>query len=208
MIKRCMQYCFLAPASLLWAWWRMCSLALGRERAFLGISQFLALFPGISGSMLRAAFYHLAFENTPQDLVVGFLSTFSHPGARLGAHVSISPGCNIGLADIGEHCLIGLYVSIASGRRQHDFTDANTPIRLQGGKKERVTIGRDCWIGNLSVIMADVGEGAVVAAGSVVIHPVQPFDIVGGNPARVLKSRLGNNPLEAPFAETARGAPS
>lgn len=172
----------------------------------MGVSQFLALFPGTSGNMVRAAFYHLALENTSQDIVVGFLSTFSHPGARVAAHVSTGTGCNIGLADIGEHCLIGAYSFISSGRRQHLYTDPHTPIRLQGGQKERVTIGRDCWIGNSSIIMADVGEGAVVAAGSVVVHPVKAFDIVAGNPARVLKSRLDVSPAEAHQAEPV-GAP-
>ena len=45
------------------------------------------------------------------------------------------------------------------------------------------------WIGSGSVVMADVGERAVVAAGSVVTQPVPALVVAGGVPARVLKQR-------------------
>ncbi len=190
MLKRCAQYIFLCLAALPWVWWKTFSLLLGSGRAFTGVSQFLALFPGASGCLLRAAFYRLALADTSQDIAVEFLTTFSHPGTRLAAHVSTGTGCNIGLADIGEHSLIGTHTCVLSGRNQHDYTDTRVPIHLQGGLRKRVHIGRDCWIGSAAVIMADVGDGAVVAAGSVVIRPVPPYAIVFGVPARVVGSRL------------------
>lgn len=45
-------------------------------------------------------------------------------------------------------------------------------------------IGADCWIGDAAVIMADIGDGATVGAGSVVTRSVPPATVVAGNPAR------------------------
>lgn len=53
-----------------------------------------------------------------------------------------------------------------------------------------VTIGRRVWIGMYALVMKGVtiGDGAVVAAGSVVTHDVPPLTVVGGNPARPLRT--------------------
>ncbi len=189
MMKRLVQLAFLAPALCLFAWWKLAALFSGRQRSFMGISQFLALWPGLPGVWLRAAFYRLALPSTSQHTVIEFLTVFSNPGASLARNVSIGAGCNIGWAAINEHCILGSHISITSGRRQHAFADPATPIRLQEGQSELVTIGRDCWIGNSAVIMADVSEGCVVAAGSVVMRPVPPHSIVAGNPAKVVGRR-------------------
>ena len=50
-------------------------------------------------------------------------------------------------------------------------------------------IGRDSWIGDRAVVMADVGRHCVVAAGAVVTKPVPDFAVVVGVPARVVRSR-------------------
>ena len=194
MRKRCAQHIFLLIALPFWLWWRVASLIIGRDPAFLGMSQCLSLFPGLCGRLLRGAFYRLALENTSQDIAVEFLSTFSHPGARLGPHVSIGAQCNIGFARIGADCILGSQVSVTSGRRQHGLAADGTPMRMQEGHKECVSIGPDCWIGNGAVIMADVGRGAVIAAGGVVVHPVEDFAIAAGNPARIVGSRQSDRP--------------
>ena len=65
-----------------------------------------------------------------------------------------------------------------------------------------VIIGNDVWIGHESTIMSGVkiGDGAVIAANSVVVKDVEPYTIVGGNPAKVIKKRFSddiiNNLLE------------
>ncbi len=55
-----------------------------------------------------------------------------------------------------------------------------------------LTVGRDAWIGGHCIILpkaSRIGEGAIVGAGSVVTKEVAPFDIVAGNPARVIGHR-------------------
>lgn len=188
-MKRFVQCCFLAVAVLPHLWWKVSSLFLGAERAFQGASQFCALMPGTVGALFRAAFYRLALAGSSQSTNLGFLTTFSHPGARLGKHVSSGVCCNIGLAHIGDDCILASLVCIASGKRQHGYDSADAPIRLQEGEKQLVTIGPDCWLGAGTVVLADIGEGCVVAAGSVVTAPVPPYSIVAGNPAKVVNTR-------------------
>ena len=62
----------------------------------------------------------------------------------------------------------------------------------QGSTEERpVVIGNDVWIGGRVIILPGVkiGDGAIVGAGSVVTRDVSEYDIVAGNPARVIKNR-------------------
>ena len=55
-----------------------------------------------------------------------------------------------------------------------------------------VIIGNDVWIGYGSTIMSGVkiGDGAVIAAGSLVVKDVDPYTIVGGNPAKMIKKKI------------------
>lgn len=58
-----------------------------------------------------------------------------------------------------------------------------------------VIIGSDVWIGHGVTIMSGVsiGHGAVIAANATVVKNVRPYDIVGGNPAALIKSRFGDD---------------
>lgn len=58
--------------------------------------------------------------------------------------------------------------------------------------KGNVTIGNDVWIGRQALIMSglSIGDGAVIAANAVVVKNVQPYSIVGGNPAKHIRYRF------------------
>ena len=112
-----------------------------------------------------------------------------HQDTEINEHVYIGPQCNIGKSIIGKNTLIASGVHILSGKNQHNFDDIETPIQQQGGQFEKIRIGEDCWIGNAAVIMANVGNKAIVAAGTIVVKDVPPFAIVAGNPAKILKYR-------------------
>ena len=58
--------------------------------------------------------------------------------------------------------------------------------------EEPVVIGDDVWISDRVIILPGVkiGNGVIIAAGAIVTKDVLPFAIVGGNPAKVIKSRI------------------
>jgi hypothetical protein len=64
---------------------------------------------------------------------------------------------------------------------------------IKGSTDNPLAIGHDVWIGARVIVLAKcrrIGDGAVIGAGSVVTRDVEPFTIVAGNPARVLRPRF------------------
>jgi acetyltransferase-like isoleucine patch superfamily enzyme len=169
------------------------SQVLGRKVALESTSQALSLLPGLFGGYIRVAFYRKRLAACSWNSTIAFGSRFSDPRAEIGEHVYIGADCDIGWAVIGTDTLIGSGVHLVSGNMQHRFDRLDTPIRFQHGEFRRTSIGEDFWIGNGAIVMADVGSHAVVGAGSVVTKPVPEYHVVAGNPARLIRSRLGHD---------------
>lgn len=165
------------------------SLVASKDDVFSSFSQFFSLIPGQLGNYLRAAFYKLTMTYCDNDVVVGFGALFSQQDTELVAGCYIGPQSNIGKCRIEANCLLGSGVHIMSGKGQHNFDDLNTPLREQGGVFTKICIGEDTWVGNGSLIMANIGKKCIVAAGSVVINDVPDYAIVAGNPAKTIKTR-------------------
>lgn len=160
-----------------------------RDELFAGYSQLLSLIPGKSGSYLRNSFYRLTMTRCDDGVVFSFGTIFSQRDTEIGSGTYLGPQCNFGSCAVGRDCLVGSGVHVLSGKRQHAIDNLDTPIREQGGTLTKVKIGDDCWIGNSAIIMADVGNQCVIAAGAVVVDPVKDRSIVGGNPARLIRER-------------------
>jgi virginiamycin A acetyltransferase len=184
-----LSFVFVAPLCILQSLVRLLMPARAVQ-SFEILSQFMSLIPDVPGVSLRRAFYRLLLDRCASTVSIGFGTTFSMPGSRLGDSVYLGSRCSIGLADIGADVLVGSGVHILSGKRQHHFDDVNRPIRLQGGERTMVHLGADVWVGNGAIIMADVAAHSIVAAGSVVVDPIPEWSIAAGNPARVIRSRL------------------
>ena len=159
------------------------------ENIFKGASQFLSLAPFHFGTYLRSAFYAHACTSVDRETTIGFLTLLSQSDTEIGKHVYIGAQSNIGSCRLGRDCLIGSGVHILSGKRQHDFSNRDQPIRLQGGVYQKIQIGENCWIGNQATILANIGAHSIVAAGAVVVDDIPPNVIVAGNPARVLREK-------------------
>lgn len=92
---------------------------------------------------------------------------------------------------IGDNCLTGKWVTISDNN--HGTTDLETlneaPAIRKLSTKGPVVIGNNVWIGDKATILGGVtvGDGAVIAANSVVTKDVPAYSVVGGNPARVIK---------------------
>jgi len=113
-------------------------------------------------------------------------------GLTMGDNSNIGPynyiGCS-GKITIGNNVMLAPRVSIYA--ENHVFDHPELLIRDQGVEKKEVIIEDDCWIAANSIILAGVtiGQGSVVAAGSVVTENVPAYSLVAGVPAKFIKSR-------------------
>jgi acetyltransferase-like isoleucine patch superfamily enzyme len=171
--------------------------AIGARRAFPAWSQLISLQPGLSGDYLRRAFYRWTLPRCGPGSVVSFGTVFSHPSVEIGARAYLGVFCCLGDVAIEDDVLVGSHVSIMNGSRQHGIESLEVPVREQPGDWPRVTIGRDTWIGDRAIVMADIGCHCVVGAGSVVTQPVPDYAIVVGSPARVTGYRTASGPIRA-----------
>lgn len=110
-------------------------------------------------------------------------------------------------AIIGDDVLISNFVKVV-GRYDHCYHQVGAPIRRASqirdldyswkGLNSSVEIGRDVWIGAGAVILSgvSVGRGAIISAGAVVTKDIQPYEVVGGNPAKLISRRFNDVDLE------------
>ncbi|MFM8326871.1 MAG: acyltransferase [Pirellulaceae bacterium] len=187
---RCIALVLATPWILLFLIGRL----LGRpDRAIENLSQSLALLPGNIVSLVRCAFYRFALAHCHPTAQISFGTLVSKTAARFGKHIYIGHYCHIGWVDIQDDVLIGPGVQIPSGPNTHGFTSLDRLIRDQPGKLQQITIGRDSWIGAGAIILANVSEQSVVAAGSVVTKTFPPRSILGGVPAKLIGTRDGQS---------------
>ena len=168
------------------------SAILGQNRALEGASQSLAILPGLTGIYLRRAFLVRVLAKCDRSAEIGFGTLFSQVGAIVEANVYVGPRCHLGLVHLQKDALVAAGVHVPSGGATHAFDDPTTPIREQGGERRMVRIGEGAWIGSAAVILADVGAGTIVGAGSVVTRELPPMVVAAGVPAKVLRSRETN----------------
>lgn len=189
-VKRTIKTVFLVLVFPIYLLYLLLRMAGNTDAVFMSFSQAISLIPGKIGIYIRAAFYRLACTDTSDDISVGFLTIFSHADTTIEKGVYIGPQCNIGMCSIGENTLIGSGVHVLSGSRQHEFQDIQKPIQDQGGVFEKIRIGVDCWLGNTSLVIANLQDHSILAAGSVLTKPSSKGDVLVGNPAKCINNRL------------------
>lgn len=110
----------------------------------------------------------------------------------IGKNCSINPYTIIyghGNTIIGDNVLIAGHSMIIPNN--HIYIDRNKTIRKQGNSSKGIKIGNDVWIGHACSILdgVTIGDGAIIAAGSVVNCNIPPYTLYGGIPAKHLKDR-------------------
>ncbi|CAM3572718.1 acyltransferase [Zobellia roscoffensis] len=102
---------------------------------------------------------------------------------------------------IGNNVIFANHVSIV-GKFDHHYQEIGVPIRLASqirdadynwkGSNQLTVVEDDVWVGLGAIILSGVkiGQGSIVAAGSVVTKDVKPYSIYGGNPARKISDRF------------------
>ncbi len=127
--------------------------------------------------------------------------SFNDPGEYIyiGNNVGIGEFAHLGGAGgltIGDDCIIGPYLSCHP--ENHNFFDNELPIRMQGVTRRGINIGNNCWIGAKVTILdgVTIGNNCVIAAGAVITKNMPANSVIGGVPAKVIRSRMTINGTE------------
>lgn len=127
--------------------------------------------------------------------------------STMARHSFCGYDCDVSHADIGAFVSIANGVVIGGGRHPMEWVGMS-PVFYEGRDSvkakfsaharepvERVSIGNDVWIGRSAIVLpgVQIGNGAVVGAGSVVTRSVAPYAIVAGNPARLIRYRFSES---------------
>lgn len=179
---------------------------------------FISHIPGRTGYFFRSFYYKKilsrSFKNNrfetglrieyPKNIELGsdsyfglncklYASEFS--SVKIGLNASFNANVMInargkGKITIGNNVLIGPNVVLRSSN--HSFKTTKKSIMEQGMTEGEIIIHDDVWIGSNAVILpnCEVGNGVIIAAGAVVTSNIDPYSIVGGVPAKLIKKRV------------------
>jgi acetyltransferase-like isoleucine patch superfamily enzyme len=150
----------------------------------------------------------LGIDATNEHLIAsGYLTVGRRTYGRPAVHYYRGDRARV---KIGSFTSIASDVEILPGGNHHPEWVTTYPIRIEYGlpgalddgqpaSKGDVQIGNDVWIGRGAKILSGVtiGDGAVVAAYTVVVHDVEPYEMVGGVPARLIRRRFSTAQVEA-----------
>lgn len=141
----------------------------------------------------------LGFENIELGENVVFMKNsyvYAHDGGKLIIQNNFTMnsnsqiGATSGKISIGNDCAIASNCVLRAAN--HNFENPAIPFRQQGHTYGEIIIGNDVWIASNCVITANtkIGDSSIIGAGSVVTKDVEPFSVVGGVPARLIKKRI------------------
>jgi virginiamycin A acetyltransferase len=158
-----------------------------RDVMFSAHADYLSMFPGVLGCLLRSSYYNLTMKRCLLDGAISFGTRFTHSESVVSERVYIGYDCILGYVEIGADTMLADRVSVLSGAHQHGGDLSDLPFQQQPKLFKTIRIGRNCWIGTGAIVMADVGDNSIIGAGSVVTRPIGPGEVAVGNPCRTIR---------------------
>lgn len=164
---------------------------------------------------------HLTARVKPKSVLRGFnrISSGCYINGEIGLNTYIGKN-SVLYAHIGNYCSIGSNVFTIIGTHPTNFVstspvfyskmkqtgqsfttkelfDETLKIKVNG-KYYGVQIGNDVWIGDNVIIKGGIkiGDGSIISMGSVVVKDVEPFSIVGGVPAKIIRYRFDEETIK------------
>lgn len=138
--------------------------------------------------------------------------------SKIGYGSYLAEGAKLAKASIGRYCSIGPNVNCIFGKHPSttfvsthpSFFALKTPVGFTYADEQHfkefaephkggfsITIGNDVWLGANVALMdgVKIGDGAIVAANALVTKDVEPYSIVGGVPAKLIKKRFNDDEI-------------
>jgi virginiamycin A acetyltransferase len=126
------------------------------------------------------------FPLSPEKLIIGKFAQFAH-GVRF-------------ITSSANHVTSGLTTYPFYNFMMTPDTTREDIMDILGAQSQKgdTVVGNDVWIGMDAMIMpaVTIGDGAIISARSVVINDVEPYTVVGGNPAKPIKKRFSDDVIE------------
>lgn len=162
--------------------------------------------------LLTCPIFHLKI-NSSVDKTSKISRMCKVKNSQIGFYTYVGPKTTINNTIIGNYCSISSNVRMGLGNHpttffstspifygENNIFNNNNYIHLEYNEKEefkKISIGNDVWIGAEVIILdgVKIGNGAVVAAGSVVTKDVANYSIVGGVPAKLIKRRFDDKTI-------------
>lgn len=149
---------------------------------------------------LRGCHYFKIGRNTSFGRFAVLTCWNEYEGDNFNPSIVIGDDCNFGdyihltcidIIKIGNGCLTGRWVTISDNNHGTSSPEdlKIPPIKRKLHSKGPVTIGHNVWIGDKATILGGVsiGDGAIIAANSVITKDIPPYSVAAGNPAKIIK---------------------
>ena len=157
------------------------------------------LFKNVEGNFyIDSGVTILGFENIKLKKNINFMKNsyvYAHDqgsieiGNNFTLNTNSQLGASFGKIVIGNDCAIAVNCVLRASN--HTFDDLEVPFRKQGHTYGEIILEDDVWIASNCVVTANIkiGRSSIIGAGSVVTEDVEPYSIMGGVPAKLIKKR-------------------
>ncbi len=156
---------------------------------FRTFSELLALVPYLFGVIVRYEYYRWTLTQCGRNVSIGFGTVFFYRDISIGDNVEIGNFNAVHYCDFGSYLLIADACHFLSGSRYHNIERMDIPMALQGGSCAASRSATTAGSGRGPSSWMMWRQGCVIGAGSVLTAATEPYTVVAGNPAKVIRRR-------------------